>query len=228
MLFIKVISNIFKRLGAYLKSQYNLSILQLNNPNCKFYPGVVVSDTKFGNYNVVFDNCTIQSCIIDSHTYVQKRSTIFHCKIGKFCSIASHVSIAPGAHIITGVSTHPAFYLKDTPLIIKYADKDLFTPSKQVIIGHDVWIGERSIILDGVNIGTGAVIAAGSVVTKDVEPYAIVGGCPAKLIRYRFDQARRDALLLSEWWLKDEGWLSTNYSLFSDPDQLLSFISNDR
>lgn len=227
MLFLKIISNLLGNILAYGKSQYMQARVQVKNKTCKFYPGVRTSNTSFGNYNVIFNDCVINSSTIGSHTYIQKKSTIFNCTIGKFCSIATQVSIAPGVHHIYGVSTHPAFYLHNTPLVKKYSATDLFEPFKRVVIGADVWLGERAVVLDGVTIGTGAIIAAGAIVTKDVEPYAIVGGCPAKFIKYRFDEQTREALLKSEWWEKDENWLAANHQKFNNPVELLNLISDD-
>jgi acetyltransferase-like isoleucine patch superfamily enzyme len=227
MLLLQFIINMFKSIASFSKSNYKRALLQVKNPTCKFYPGVVAVKTTFGEYNVIFDNCTLNCCTIDSYTYIQKKASIFNCSIGKFCSVATQVSIAPGSHPINCVTTYPGFYLKDTPLVKKYSHLNIFETSKKVVIGHDVWIGEHAIILDGIKIGTGAVIAAGAVVTKDVEPYAIVGGCPAKLIKHRFDKELRDALLSSEWWNKGDNWFSLNYSKFTSPIELLKFMTDD-
>ena len=86
----------------------------------------------------------------------------------------------------------------------------------QIEIGNDVWIGDSAIIMDGVKIGDGSIIAAGAVVTKDVPPYAIVGGVPAKIIRYRFDEDDINFLLELSWWEKDKKWIKENAEKFSD------------
>ena len=111
-------------------------------------------------------------------------------EIGRYCSIANDVVIGPSNHPITNFSTHPISYD-----VNNYPDKDVKT-----IIGNDVWIGTRAIIKRGVKIGNGAVIASGAVVTKDVEPYAVVAGVPAKLIKYRFDSETIQELQSLEWW----------------------------
>jgi acetyltransferase-like isoleucine patch superfamily enzyme len=85
-----------------------------------------------------------------------------------------------------------------------------------VTIGNDVWLGANVIVLDNITIADGAIVAANSVVTKDVPPYAIVGGTPAKLIKYRFDEADIAFLLEYQWWDKDINWLRENLSLFHD------------
>lgn len=122
--------------------------------------------------------------------------------MGAFCSLGGNVTITAGNHPMDSVTTHPIFFMKEfglTDLSIPVAE--LAPKNEPVTIGHDVWIGRNVIILTGVNIGTGAVVAAGAVVTKDVPPYAVVGGVPAKIIKYRFDEKTIRRLLASEWWL---------------------------
>lgn len=183
----------------------------IQNPTCRFYNGSILIDSSLEGFNIMFNNVYIFASNIGKHTYVQKNTTIINTDVGKFCSIASNVSIGPGIHKLDAVSTHPSFYLKNTPLIKSFSDKDYFESSKKTIIGHDVWIGEGVIIIDGITIGTGAVIAAGSVVTKEVPPYAIVGGVPAKVIKYRFNQTEISLLLNSKWWNLSEEWFEKNY-----------------
>jgi len=208
----------------YIKTYEVLALSKLQNANktCKFYKGSNITNSEFGKYNIIFNDVLMDNCKIGDHTYIQKRSTIFNVKIGKFCSIASNVSIGPGIHKIDGVSTHPVFFLKNTPLVKKFSSQDLFESSKRTVIGHDVWIGEKAIIIDGIEIGTGAIIAAGSVVTKNVEPYAIVGGVPAKLLKYRFNENEIVYLLKSEWWNSGEEWLQKNYQLFNSIETFLN------
>lgn len=109
-------------------------------------------------------------------------------KIGAYCSIADNVQfILGGEHFIGGLTTFP--------MKVKKFGYDAEALSKgDIVIRDDVWIGSKAIINSGITIGQGAVIAAGSVVTKDVEPYSIVGGVPAKIIKYRFDKKYRDYL----------------------------------
>jgi acetyltransferase-like isoleucine patch superfamily enzyme len=117
--------------------------------------------------------------------------------IGKYCSIARGVTILLGGeHRPDWVTTYPFSALRAD------ARHHIGHPRTKgdVVIGHDVWIGTRSLILSGVSIGDGAVLGAGSVVTKDVAPYAIVAGNPARQVRERFSQAQREALLEIAWW----------------------------
>mgnify|MGYP000337294047 CR=1 FL=1 len=111
-------------------------------------------------------------------------------KIGSFCSIAEEVVFLLGAdHKINSISTYPFDYYFSKNLKLQAISKG------DIIIGDDVWIGQRSTIMSGIMVGQGAVIAAGSLVTKNVPPYAIVGGVPAKIIKYRFDSKMINELL---------------------------------
>ena len=129
------------------------------------------------------------------HQYKGSESKII---TGKNCSLAPEITIiAGGIHPVEWISTYPFRVKFDFP--DKYKDGMSFTKG-DVIIGNDVWIGTGVLILSGVLIGHGAVIAAGAVVTKNVPAYAIVGGNPAKVIRYRFDQENIKELLEIKWW----------------------------
>lgn len=156
-------------------------------------------------YNSLGKGTYINSSIIGRHTYIVKAS-IKNAKIGKFCSIGPEVLIGGlGKHPTQLISTHPIFYSTRRQSGKSFAKLDSFKEIEKTIIGNDVWIGARAVILDGVKVGNGAIIAAGAIVTKDVPDYAIVGGVPAKLIRYRFDEDIIKELYLLKWWeLSDE------------------------
>lgn len=137
--------------------------------------------------------------------------------IGRYCSLAPNVYIGPGEHYTGLVTTHPLMFDPYWRLMLGIKEKDNYI--KQIgkkndytVIGNDVWIGLGAIILRGVTISDGAIVAAGSVVVKDVPPYAIVGGVPARILKYRFSQDKIDELMKRKWWDKpvDIDWLYDN------------------
>jgi acetyltransferase-like isoleucine patch superfamily enzyme len=135
---------------------------------------------------------------ISAYSYIRSGKLENVESIGRYCSIGENVLLGQDA------KNHPIDWVTSCNSISGYS-----YDCKGLTIGNDVWIGNNVIIMSGINIGDGAVIAAGAVVTKDVAPYQIVGGVPAKEIRYRFDQGTIISLLESEWWDKPKDFLST-------------------
>lgn len=164
----------------------------------------------------IYENCIINSVEIDSYTYVSRNCIIQNATIGRYCSISYDVIIGLGTHPTDRFSTSPVFYHKNNCLRINAIgeDKDSFEDYQHINIGNDVWMGARAIILDGVNVGNGACIATGAVVTKDVPPYSIVAGSPAKIIKYRLPEDKIKDLEKSLWWDKE-------------PEQAYSMFRND-
>ena len=168
-------------------------------------------------------------------TYVGDRSLIINSRIGRYCSIGSRVIVVKGRHPINMVSTHPAFYSLRRQSGFTYTTQQRYEEYKyadengkhEIVIGNDVWIGADCRLIGGITIGDGAVILAGAVVTKDVAPYAIVGGVPAKLLRFRFDDEVVEKLLKIKWWTKSEAWLRAHCDYFTDPCLLLEYIENE-
>ena len=178
---------------------FNFIYYSLTFTKSKFHLLSIFRKSNFGAYTIVSSNCEIVNTFIDKFTYVSKNTTILNSDIGKFCSIASGVKINLPNHPIDFISTHPIFYSKNYNKYNKISNSK-FIESYRVDIGNDVWIGENSIILSGVKIGNGAIIAAGAVVNRDVPDYAVVGGVPAKLIKYRFTEEEISILLNNKWW----------------------------
>lgn len=222
MFFVAFFKNVLFTWKHSFAQLFQLTKIQRQNSSCIFHLGSQFENVKFGNSCVVFNNVLMANSDVGSHTYIQKKSRIFNASIGKFCSIGSNVSIGPGKHKLDGISLHPAFYLKNTPLAKTFADKDLYIPYSKTIIGNDVWIGENVVVLDGVQIGNGAVLAAGAIVTENVPNYAIVGGVPAKIIKMRFDQDTIKAILASEWWNLSDDQLYQKKHLFFDLSKFLN------
>ena len=120
--------------------------------------------------------------------------------IGKFCSIGPNFCCGLGIHPTDGISTSPMFYSTAGQNGISLCKENKIEEFKQTAIGNDVFIGANVTVLDGVTVGDGAVIGAGAVVTKDIPPYAIAVGVPAKVVRYRFDNETIAKLLEKKWW----------------------------
>ena len=156
-------------------------------------------------------------------SYVGEHSTVV-AKVGRYCSIGGYVTCLTSTHPVKQfVSTSPCFYSTQRQNGMTYTDDQLFdefpkypNSSFPVIIENDVYIWYGATIIAPVKIGDGAVIAANSVVTKDVEPYTIVGGNPSKLIKKRFSDEEIDFLLRLEWWNKDEKWIKSHAHMFTD------------
>ena len=123
--------------------------------------------------------------------------------IGAFCSIAEGQLIVPNDHRMDWITTSPIASLKEFGFVDRDMNDYISEADRKIVIGNDVWIGARCIIFEGVTIGDGAVIAAGSIIRKDVPPYAVVGGVD-KILRYRFDKETIEKLLKIKWWNWDD------------------------
>jgi acetyltransferase-like isoleucine patch superfamily enzyme len=184
-------------------------------------------NTTVGVHNCIGDGVIISNSSLGNYSYINNNTIIQDATIGKFCSIGENVKIVLGSHPVNFVSTHPAFY-SNNKQFKTFSDKTYIEEFKKVVIGNDVWIAEGAVIMGGVTIGNGAIVAARSVVTKDVAPYSIVGGIPAKHIKYRFDDETIEKLNNINWWDWDESVFLENYKLFQDPVQFLKHYSKDK
>lgn len=150
------------------------------------------------------------------HSFCGYDCTVLNADIGAFVSIASRVTIGGVAHPMHFVSMSPVFLSHKDSVKKKFAAFD-YLPETRTVIGSDVWIGEGAFVKAGTRIGNGAVVGMGAVVTKDVPDYAIVAGNPARIVRYRFDEATRTALSASRWWTLDDKELAQLGPLMNDP-----------
>lgn len=164
-------------------------------------PTAFIKDSSFGKWTEVGPRCKIIETTMDDYSYAINDSEIIYTTIGKFVNIAAQTRVNPGQHPMDRASMHH-FQYRSAAYDLGNDDMDFFDWRRErwVTIGHDVWIGHGAVVQGGVNIGTGAVIGSGAIVTKDVAPYTIVVGLPAKPLRQRFDADIQSALLRIQWW----------------------------
>ena len=165
-------------------------------------PTAVVSDSRLGAYTEVAPRTKLHEVVLDDYSYIMNDSEVAYTTFGKFCSIAPMTRIHPVNHPMTRPSQSHFTYRASWYFDGADDDATLFAwrRAQAVTIGHDVWIGHGAIVLPGRTIGTGAVVGAGAIVTKDVAPYAIVAGNPARVIRQRFPDDIAARLQALAWW----------------------------
>lgn len=185
-----------------------------------------IKNTELGENIFIGNSCSILNSKIGNNSFCNTNTNIINTIIGKFTSIGSNVSICVGAHPTNFVSTHPAFYANNKAFET-FADKLYFDELSRIKIGNDVWIGSNSTILGNVTLGDGSIVAYGAVVTKNVLPYSIVGGIPAKFLKFRFGDEIVKRLLEIKWWELNESFLKDNFKLFLNPDEFIKYYDGN-
>lgn len=216
------ILSIFSRLlcknSAAHQRQAMLDRLRAANPGCTIM-STDIHNSQLGKSVAVLDRTILSQVNMGRFSYVSNDSCLINAEVGSFCSIGPHVKIGLAPHPTSVfVSTYPAFYSNFNEGCPQcFREEKIFNDSvPKTTIGHDVWIGSNVIIPGGIRVGTGAIIASGSVVVKDVPPYAVVGGNPAKIIRLRFSEEQIEILLASKWWDWPIDKIRRNMDAFSD------------
>lgn len=210
-------------------------ILHLRNAKyCSFGKKAIISrKTLFEGKNYIGSKTSFKNSNMGFQSYIGDNSELDNTIVGRYSCISHHVIVVQGQHPTKDfVSIHPAFFKKDYQHT--YVSNDCFASYKYIdidnkvscIIGNDVWVGYGAMIMAGVTIGDGAIVAAGAIVIRDVEPYSIVAGSPAKEIKKRFSE--EDIMFLKEikWWEKDEKWISSHSQAFDDIHKLKTIINN--
>jgi acetyltransferase-like isoleucine patch superfamily enzyme len=199
---------------CYLSRRYKGTVFErgtVADEKCQFEEGVVLKS-----------NARVWRCRIGRYSYIGHDSEFQDCTIGRFCSVAPYVLCGLGQHPLRSyVAMSPTFYRNPAPCLTLVERTRFLDEYAPIHIGSDVWIGTRAIVKDGVSVGHGAVVGAGAVVTGDVPPYAIVGGVPARVIRYRFPKDIVDRLLAISWWDRDLEWIRSHIDSFADVEKFV-------
>jgi acetyltransferase-like isoleucine patch superfamily enzyme len=197
---------------------YHLVTLQFNRANSISLRSRFLGEIRLKSYVTVGPRVQLNDVSIGRFSYLSSDSRVSNVEIGNFVSIGRRCAIGGFGDHKRGLSTSPVFYSNLNPLKFSFHVDEDFEHYSLVEIGHDVWIGDGVTILDGVKVGTGAIIGASALVTKDVAPFSVVGGVPAKLIKYRFNQEEITELLELEWWEWSIEKLKANVEIFLGPE----------
>lgn len=218
---------------SYIR-QYCINKLSVKSPNVRFgFLSRIGNGSYFEGNNRVGKYSFFQG-EMGYCSYVGDNVIFMGVGIGRYSSISSNVRVINGRHPIKEpyVSSSPVFYSKKTPVGKSFVTKQLYEEyayvhrdsKTQVCIGNDCWIGYGASIIGGVTIGNGAVVLANATVTKDVPPYAIVGGTPARIVSFRYNEETIEKLLRFKWWNKEESWIKEHADYFCDLEKFLETI----
>jgi len=186
--------------------------------NVRLVGGSSLTRVDIEDHVTVNHGCLVFDSQIMSYTYIAQETLVGHVSFGRFCSVGPRVIFGCGTHPTHLISTSPVFYSSVEHCGISFTEQDFVEEQSPIRIGHDVWIGAHAYLRNGIVVGDGAIIGAGAVVTKDIPPYAIVGGVPAHIIRYRFNEQTIAALLRLEWWNWSREALKQAQPLFARGD----------
>lgn len=205
--------SLLSSLFSFRKFNKNISAFALWDKDCKLSPKIFL-----GPFAKLYGST------IGNYTRIRHFTTVAYTQMGKFCSVAAGTKIGVAGHPTNLLSTNSVFYLSRS-LNEKFKNDIPYEPYQPIIIGNDVWIGEKALVMPGVTIGDGAIIAAHAVVTKDVPPYAVAGGVPAKVIKYRFSEEMITLLEKIQWWNMDETKIEHVKNVFAKENPTIEDIA---
>lgn len=197
-------------LGKYLKNFFSAKKFNKSISWVSFWD----STTEIPNELYLAPFARLMNCKVGRYTRIKPGCVFKNVTIGKYCSFANDIMIGLGQHPTFLLSTNSVFY--KAGITDKFAKEIDYDEEPRTYIGNDVWIGNGAVVMDGVTIGDGAIVASRAVVTKDVPPYAIVGGVPAKVLKYRFSEEIISELLEWKWWDLPDDEISKILPLFTD------------
>lgn len=176
--------------------------LRFKNGEPRPHPTAELKGCKLGRYVAIGERCVLREVTVGDFSYFERHAEAIYTQIGKFCSIAANTRINALEHPIERVTQHKVSYRPNEYFRFLGVDDEFRKrrQGKQVVIGHDVWIGHGAVIMPGISIGNGAVVGANAVVTKDVAPFEIVAGNPARKLRARFSPEVVARIEKLGWW----------------------------
>ncbi len=198
----------------YLKSLFSIKKLLYRDISLFSYWD---NTSKFTNRTKLGALVRLLGCNIGKYTIINRGCSLVYATIGNFSSLAGFIQLGAGRHPLNYIATSEIFYNKNR-LANQWVKSIEFKGNLPITIGSDVWIGSQAFVMGGVNIGHGAVVGSRSVVTKDVPPYAVVAGVPAKIIKYRFNENVITRLLEIKWWDFDDDEIQRNIDFFREPE----------
>lgn len=198
--------------------------VRIKNSSCTIHADTLTRNVNFEECVRIEKGCFIGADKIGRYTFIGLNSYVDKSvsSIGRFCSIAMGAKIGLNNHPMDWVSTHPFLYNKRYEFVPENISVEGVN-DKRTVIGNDVWIGANVTILAGITIGDGAVIGANALVTKDVEPYSVVNGIPAKHVKFRFEENVVKKLLEMKWWNWDDAKLKLRISDFRNPENFIKW-----
>ena len=201
---------------GFFKNFFNFKISKL---------AIVSADNDIDRSVVIQRGAKVKYSTIGRHSYIGAGTNVERATIGNFCSIAGHCLIGMSSHTLDKLSTSPIFTIKVNGCHEQWT-KENIVPGEQSMttLGHDVWLGNRVMIKSGVHIGNGAVIGAGAVVVKDIPPFAVAVGVPAKVVKYRFDEETIAKIEELKWWDMSDEELKGKIELFQTSENVKEIV----